>query len=44
MLVEVVLEHVQVVDATINEERARATMGALGLTGGKALQVSPHLE
>ena len=44
MLVDAVLEHVQMVDATINEERARATMGALGLTGSKALQVWPQLE
>ena len=35
---DVVLEHVRHKDATITNERARAVMGALGLTGSKALQ------
>mmetsp|Transcript_64848 Transcript_64848/g.104985 ORF Transcript_64848/g.104985 Transcript_64848/m.104985 type:complete len:550 (+) Transcript_64848:2-1651(+) len=35
---EIVLESVQTIDATITQERARTTMGALGLTGSKALQ------
>ena len=35
---EVVLEHAQRKDPNIISERARAVMGALGLTGSKALQ------
>lgn len=35
---DVVLEHVQAKDPSINSERARAVMGALGLSGSKALQ------
>jgi len=35
---DVVLEKVREKDPTINNERARAVMGALGLTGTKALQ------
>ena len=36
---DVVMENVQMIDGSITTDRARATMGALGLTGGKALQV-----
>jgi ATP-binding cassette subfamily F protein 3 len=35
---QVVLESVQAIDGSVTEERARATMGALGLSGSKALQ------